>query len=418
MREQDYRIGHHRAGEVLVDAGDAGVASRVLAGRLAAAPEHHAELGVVRFRLRDGLPAAATVRELGATVSERGRPVRAHPNRVLRAAGHIHVLPAAPPRPAGPPAPPNDRRAGAGVRVAVLDTGIADHPWFDRRHETSGAHDAEDPPKEGTVLPRLVGHGTFVAGVVLQHAPGARILARRVVSEVVHGSHHRDPVPERDTDDLTVAIALTALRGHDVDVVNLSIGAPADDDPGRHEDDAHPQPVYTERAIERLRSEDGTVVVVAAGNDAESRKLLPQASKHVVAVGALDREGNRACFSNRGDWVDVWALGVDVRSTFFGWSKSWRGDLDPEPLLPEGCTGELAGPTEDQEFRGWAAWSGTSFAAPCVAGVVAAHLGRGPRTKARRDRVVETVRALNRGNGPLVTVQELEKALKHLGEGP
>jgi subtilisin family serine protease len=72
-------------------------------------------------------------------------------------------------------------------------------------------------------------------------------------------------------------------------------------------------------------------------------------------VGALDTRTpgvvKRACFSNYGSWVDVWAPGVDLRSTYIA--------------------GRWLTADEDVEFDGWAQWSGTSFAAPTVAAEVA-----------------------------------------------
>ena len=75
--------------------------------------------------------------------------------------------------------------------------------------------------------------------------------------------------------------------------------------------------------------------------------------------------GGKAWFSNYGGWVDACAPGVDVRSTFYG--------TDAEPLK------EPVGELDDglfNEFKGWAMWSGTSFAAPKVAAVIAAEAAR------------------------------------------
>jgi subtilisin family serine protease len=109
------------------------------------------------------------------------------------------------------------------------------------------------------------------------------------------------------------------------------------------------------------------VVVAAAGNEGATEPTFPAAFKDVIAVGAQQAPGGgRACFSNHGSWVDACAMGRRVHSTFFE-------DLvaTPEPILPT-C---LADPPPGlQQFQGFATWSGTSFAAPCVAGAIAARM--------------------------------------------
>jgi subtilisin family serine protease len=109
------------------------------------------------------------------------------------------------------------------------------------------------------------------------------------------------------------------------------------------------------------------VVVAAAGNEGATQETYPAAFKDVIAVGAQQAPGGgRACFSNHGSWVDACAMGRRVHSTFFE-------DLDatPEPI-PQTC---LADPPPGlQQFQGFATWSGTSFAAPCVAGAIAARM--------------------------------------------
>ena len=92
----------------------------------------------------------------------------------------------------------------------------------------------------------------------------------------------------------------------------------------------------------------------------------------------------RACFSNHGDWVTVYAPGERLVNAYLdgvyeylhsSYSSCRHGSLYP------GCTcttparaGSLSGaPQPDQEkFEGMAAWSGTSFATPIVAGRIAA----------------------------------------------
>jgi subtilisin family serine protease len=88
----------------------------------------------------------------------------------------------------------------------------------------------------------------------------------------------------------------------------------------------------------------------------------PAALKQVWSVAAVDDDGQRACFSNFGHWVDCAARGVDIMSSF--------------PIWP----GTGPGPFES----GWAMWSGTSFAAPRLAGLIAREItdGGGPAAEA------------------------------------
>jgi subtilisin family serine protease len=138
------------------------------------------------------------------------------------------------------------------------------------------------------------------------------------------------------------------------DAIVMSLGAYTLDD--------EPPPLAA--AIKDLVDPAKTLVVAAAGNASSCRPYWPAALPAVVAVGALDSAG-RAWFSNFGGWVDACAPGVDVRSTFYG--------TDGDPLK------DPVGDPNDglyNEFKGWAMWSGTSFAAPKVAAVIAAEASR------------------------------------------
>jgi subtilisin family serine protease len=157
-----------------------------------------------------------------------------------------------------------------------------------------------------------------------------------------------------------------------VAVLNLSVGVATDD--GR-------APLVLERAIAQLTP--STVVVAAAGNHGEphaatdrrpapNAALFPAALDNVIAVGALDGTG-AAAFTPRGagqadtaPWINVFAPGVDVVSTYLG-------DGAPERVLVENADGSRS----PVEFSGWAAWSGTSFATGVITGAVANLLAQG-----------------------------------------
>ncbi len=91
-------------------------------------------------------------------------------------------------------------------------------------------------------------------------------------------------------------------------------------------------------AIENAYSK-GIVLVGAAGNSASTDKLYPAALPEVISVGAVDYVGDKASFSNYGDWIDIVAPGVGIYST-----------------LPNNLYGTK---------------KGTSMAAPFVSGVAA-----------------------------------------------
>jgi len=296
-----------------------------------------------RVRLR--APARVDVCELSARLNEDSahRTLAVAPNHLVHGQPMWWTGPAGRPRPAAPPPAPTAGTAATGrpVTVAVLDTGLSPHPWYDstdwyaaQRDEVAEVLDAD----LDYALDAQAGHGTFIAGVLLRHAPGVRIRAERVIGGDGVG------------DEFGVLRALASLTSLTslapwgrADVVNLSLGC--------HTYDDRPSPVVA-RAVAALGRR--TVVVACAGNQASDRPFWPAALKRVIAVAALDG-ADRAAFSNYGWWVDACAPGAGVTSCFVrfdGPRPPVRG-IDPDA------------------FHGYAAWSGTSFAAPAVAGAIA-----------------------------------------------
>ena len=115
--------------------------------------------------------------------------------------------------------------------------------------------------------------------------------------------------------------------------------------------------------------------VAAAGNQSTCRPYFPAALPDVIGVGGLAADG-KAWFTNFGGWVDACAPAIDVVSTFFN-------DFD-ETLHIKDRSGNIT-PTVTRRYRGWARWSGTSFAAPKVAALIAQemYLNGGPGQTAR-----------------------------------
>lgn len=187
-----------------------------------------------------------------------------------------------------------DDARGKGAKIAIVDSGIY------ARHPDLGKISAQrDFVRDDAVADDREGHGTVMAGVAAaltnngKGISGGCPACRLLVAKVVNGRG--------------VAYDSEIVRGidwsmdHGADVVNLSLGGPA-------------QSSVLKRAVNKARRR-GAVVVAAAGNERTSRRSYPAAYSTVIAVSATTRSDNLASFSNRGDWVDVAAPGVDILST-------------------------------------------------------------------------------------------------------
>jgi hypothetical protein len=272
------------------------------------------------------------------------------PNHVLVGASHPKPYPCDTPKAADqldPPPGEPDGQPGAGVQVAVLDSGVvAGHDWLGTRAEALTAADVEQPDVSNGTLRRYCGHGTFAAGMVLQCAPGAKVLAKRVFGG------------DGLVSDTQLGAALRALPAG-IHVINLSLGGATHNNVGLPD---------TQAALQVLsQRQPRPVVVAAAGNDGTTEETWPAAFNNVIAVGAQEAPGGgRACFSNHGSWVNACAMGRSVVSTFFE-----NLNTTPQPIPPTCLADPPPGP---EQFQGFATWSGTSFAAPCVAGAIAAKM--------------------------------------------
>lgn len=221
------------------------------------------------------------------------------------------------------------RSTGAGVVVAVVDTGVdATHPDLTGRVRPAVDLLGEDlgdgdPNGHGTAVASIVAAGLNEVGMA-GVAPGATILP--VVA--------LDPLGEGDTS--TVAQAIIAAADAGARVVNLSLGGP-DRDP------------VLDAACEYAWSK-GAVLVGAAGNTfaAGNEVQYPAAGPHVLGVGSVDRDGDASYFSNSGSYLDVAAPGEQLTAAEPG--AAYSSD-----------------------------YAGTSFAAPQVSGALAVLLGAYPK---------------------------------------
>jgi subtilisin family serine protease len=220
---------------------------------------------------------------------------------------------------------PAGGRAGAGVTAYVIDSGITDG-HRDLGGRVRAGFTAID---DGRGTTDCAGHGTHVAGTIGGAAYG---VARAVALVAVRTL---DCEGSGETSGVIAGIDWVA-RDHRSGpaVANLSLAGEASES--------------VDAAIRAL-IDDGVTVTVAAGNENENAcASSPAREPAALTVAASGRDDRRASFSNRGSCVDLFAPGVDIVS-------DWH-----------------TGATATEEL------SGTSMAAPHVAGAAALLLGDDP----------------------------------------
>ncbi|MEX2080501.1 MAG: S8 family serine peptidase [Dehalococcoidia bacterium] len=247
-------------------------------------------------------------------------------------------------------------QAAAPPAIIVLDTGLAvldrgqaldqRPPLLERLGQTP-AYDEESPDEDGDpdgALDPAAGHGTFIAGIIEQLVPGRQLAIGEVLTTLGDG------------DEWDIGARLDVIKANGIagvgfgpdTILNLSFGGYAPEEAS-----------YLAKKIRKVQ-DLGAVVVASAGNDSTSAPLYPACLPGVVSVGALGPFGP-APFTNFGPWVRACAPGTDIVSSFF---TNFDGPLPG------------SGSYDGDNFRGWARWSGSSFAAPIVAAALAREMLR------------------------------------------
>lgn len=214
-------------------------------------------------------------------------------------------------------------RLGAGVKVAVIDTGVDLNlsvfqgslaPASQWRDYVDGD---QYPNEEGSPDDHGFGHGTGIAGTVLQISPGATLLPMRVLGQDGSG----------DVSSAAQAIIDAADAGSNV--INLSVGMPDDS-------------AAIEAAIQYAEGL-GAIVVTSSGNDGGTSLDSPaRGAQHDAprfAVGSVNGSNQVSAFSNTGAGLTLFAPGELI--------------YGPAPQERE------------------AAWSGTSQSAAVTSGALA-----------------------------------------------
>ena len=224
--------------------------------------------------------------------------------------------------------------SNAIVRVAVIDSGIRKtHELFKDRLLSAGEFDFVHSDKDAS---DDNGHGTMVAGVIVECSPGLNQVKLIPVKALDS---------KGETEVSTIMLAMKSLAGKDTrsgayyrhaDVINLSFVS-----------------VTAIRNSSVLKNEiaeataAGAVVVLAAGNQNEDTSVHPPANitdsdaPGSIIVSSCDSNGRPSNFSNYGASVDLCAPGSNVVTAYYS------------------------------SDRGYALCNGSSFSAPCVCAAAA-----------------------------------------------
>jgi minor extracellular protease Epr len=209
------------------------------------------------------------------------------------------------------------RTRGAGVRVAILDTGLPEH--LDLR-----------PQGSASFVPGYLadknGHSTHVGGIIAAIANNDMGVAG-VAPEV---DDYYGAVLGADGSGTINGIvkgirwAVDTVGAH---VINMSLGI-----------DASASRIKELEAACNYAASKGTIIVAAAGNEAGAVGQ-PAVYDSVIAVAAVDMDKKHAWFSNVGPQVDFAAGGVKVYST---WLKNGYAKLDGTSMACPAITGVVA----------------------------------------------------------------------------
>ncbi|OAX47891.1 S8 family peptidase [Paenibacillus sp. AD87] len=224
-------------------------------------------------------------------------------------------------------------QSNSSVKIAIIDTGVQlNHPELAGKLLPGYDYvDYDNIPEDGN------GHGTHVAGIaasitnngvgIAGVAPLASIVPLRVLDNNGQGT----------TGNVGNGLVYAANNG--IQVVNLSLGGPTGE-------------AFLQAAVQ-YAWDRGAVIIAAAGNDNTSYPIVPASYPNVIAVASTNPSDLKSNFSNYGSWVDMAAPGDTILSTYLGGSYAYL--------------------------------SGTSMAAPHVAGVAALLAARGKTNAQIRD---------------------------------
>ncbi|MGQ0531097.1 MAG: S8 family serine peptidase [Caulobacteraceae bacterium] len=210
---------------------------------------------------------------------------------------HLHIE-------SGPLAPvvtaATNAASASGVRVGVIDSGVADHPAFD------GAIAAQRGFAGNLVIEGA--HGAAVCSLIRSAAPSARLY----VADIYGGQ------PTGGTSS-AMTRALSWLGGERTLVINISLVGPRNR--------------IVEAAVAHMVGR-GFLIVAAVGNDGPAAPpLYPAAYPGVVGVTGVDQRGRVLVEAGRGEQVDFAALGIVQAAAPRGGYVTVRGTSYASPIV-------------------------------------------------------------------------------------
>ncbi|MEO3753500.1 S8 family serine peptidase [Streptomyces sp. B6B3] len=254
---------------------------------------------------------------------------------------------------------------GEGVTIAVLDTGITTQhedvsPKVVAAENFSDSPDTEDRHGHGTHVASIAaGTGAHSDGTYTGVAPGAQLLNGKVLNDDGFG------------DESGIIQGMQWAVDQGADIVNLSLGGPADSEIGPMEE-----------AVNTLSADSDALFVIAAGNDGPGEGTVgsPGTADAALTVGAVDTSDQLAEFSSTGPRPRDGAVKPDVTAP---------GVAIGAAAAPGSAMAEEGTPVAD----GYVALDGTSMAAPHTAGAAALLAQQHPDWDGERIKAVLTASA-------------------------
>jgi subtilisin family serine protease len=250
------------------------------------------------------------------------------------------------------------RDRGEGIRIGVVDSGVGPHPYLQNATSVGAVINGQYDPAPAAGAD-VLGHGSHASGIMIARpvdgsgdycgiADGADVLSIRVLT----------PEGQASQADIADAIDLLTIEPR-VDLINLSLGGP--------------QPSQIEQDALRSAMDRGTLCVAAAGNDFGQPILYPAAYPEAIAVSAIGLAGIYPAGTME-------AQSLPTQSDQYGPNNLFLArfsDIGPQMSCGAPGVGIISTvPARPEAPAPYAAYSGTSMAAPVVCASLATVLAQ------------------------------------------